>query len=92
MGWFLSEEDAQPILQRNGILSAFYADAVLLPQIAWRVAPSGLLIGYPAVMLWASGWSFGYREPFRSLSEVMIWLGLYTVPGLCGAGVRIAGI
>ncbi len=32
MGWFLTEQEGQPILEHNGILSAYYADAALMPK------------------------------------------------------------
>jgi CubicO group peptidase (beta-lactamase class C family) len=32
MGWFIRTEYGEPVLEHNGILSTFYADAVLLPE------------------------------------------------------------
>ena len=40
MGWFVRQEDGQPILEHNGILSAFYAEMVPIAERADRHSTS----------------------------------------------------
>ena len=60
-----------------------------LPHFMWWLTPACLLIAYPALVLMASGRSFGYQAHFRSMPDVMIWLSLCAVLGFSNAGLRI---
>ena len=177
MGWFATQLEEQPILEHNGILSVYYADAVvlpkahigiallynidampaalwvfprikkgiiailthrpapfqpvitirlwnglfsalilltvglgcrsllhrhqwmaraacvplwqLLPHFLWWLLPTLLLAFYPALILWASGRSFGYQELIRSMPDISLWLGMCALIGALNASLRM---
>jgi len=50
MGWVMREQDGQRLLEHNGVLSAYYAELVLLPE-----REMGFALLYPANSLAATG-------------------------------------
>ena len=53
MGWFATQLEGQPILEHNGILSVYYADAVVLPK-----AHIGIALLYNIDAMPAALWVF----------------------------------
>lgn len=37
MGWFVTQEDGQRVLEHNGVLSTFHADVVLMPELNYGI-------------------------------------------------------
>jgi hypothetical protein len=51
MGWFATKENGRPVLQHNGVLSTFYAEAVWLPKEKYGIAMLYNIQSMPATVL-----------------------------------------
>jgi CubicO group peptidase (beta-lactamase class C family) len=62
----------------------------LAPGIVWAFVPAALVVAMPDIVLRTSGRAFGYLTIFRSMPEVITWLGLTGILGVVDGVARIA--
>ena len=95
MGWFVSQEDGQKILDHNGILSVFYAEVVLLPE-----DQIGMALLYNASSLSATTFAFpeikngliallNGHQAKKGKFTVVHWGIVFAVLTLAGVGLAL---
>jgi hypothetical protein len=62
----------------------------LAPGIAWKFVPAALLVGLPSLVGLVAGRVFSYEQLFRSMPDVIAWLGLSAVLGITLGVLHIA--
>ena len=97
-GWFLTEQEGQPILEHNGILSVYYAEMALLPNKDIGIAFLYNIDSMPAALLVFPQIKSGiisilnHRTPPEPFITVRSWNWLMGVMTLLTLGFNVRSL